>query len=445
MMRRLISILLVLVLLMTVGCSIQKTENTSFTPKPKKETTTSDETEETGEVSVYYIKGFGVSALMAAVKDQLPEDISLDIREFVDETSLKQEMDANGMPDLLLLEEGMCREALDPYTLIADGKAAPLSAYIEDEKQTGTLKEEDYFQGVFTVGEVGNEIYYLPLSMKTYFGITSKTKYEAGPLGNLGESYTLEELIDSLLLEKDQHDDGYMLTFPRMIVAPDEISLFMEIMVETGVIQFDPVSGETIVVNEEILEKIKAYCSVVQDDLTISGTIKNSDRFDTYYENFLMVTPNMNLAHQTRYWQSAMSELLQEEEKIIFFHSCDSAGTYGATANIIGMIGASSHAKSAAYRVLRAIMEIPGTTWLGITIGDTENVLGTVSRKSFEEELQALTDDYGAKYKLNAQTFTRLALDEVQREQLSNWAEKVEIKPILSMFMVEYVNKVIGK
>ena len=282
MMRRLISILLVLVLLMTVGCSIQKTENTSFTPKPKKETTTSDETEETGEVSVYYIKGFGVSALMAAVKDQLPEDISLDIREFVDETSLKQEMDANGMPDLLLLEEGMCREALDPYTLIADGKAAPLSAYIEDEKQTGTLKEEDYFQGVFTVGEVGNEIYYLPLSMKTYFGITSKTKYEAGPLGNLGESYTLEELIDSLLLEKDQHDDGYMLTFPRMIVAPDEISLFMEIMVETGVIQFDPVSGETIVVNEEILEKIKAYCSVVQDDLTISGTIKNSDRFDTY-------------------------------------------------------------------------------------------------------------------------------------------------------------------
>ena len=56
-----------------------------------------------------------------------------------------------------------------------------------------------------------------------------------------------------------------------MIVAPDEISLFMEIMVETGVIQFDPVSGETIVVNEEILEKIKAYCSVVQDDLTISG------------------------------------------------------------------------------------------------------------------------------------------------------------------------------
>ena len=153
----------------------------------------------------------------------------------------------------------------------------------------------------------------------------------------------------------------------------------------------------------------------------------------------------MNLAHQTRYWQSAMSELLQEEEKIIFFPSCDSAGTYGATANIIGMIGASSHAKSAAYRVLRAIMEIPGTTWLGITIGDTENVLGTVSRKSFEEELQALTDDYGAKYKLNAQTFTRLALDEVQREQLSNWAEKVEIKPILSMFMVEYVNKVIGK
>lgn len=444
-MKRFISILLVLALLMAAGCSTQKTENTSSMPEGEKETTVSDETEETGEVSVYYIKGFGVSALMAAVKDQLPEDISLDIHEFADETSLKQEIDANGMPDLLLLEDILYRDALDPYTLIADGQVAPLSGYIGDEKQAGTLKEEEYFQGVFSVGEVGNDVYYLPLSMKTYFGITSKAKYEAGPLGTLGESYTLEELIDSLLLEKDQHDDGYMLTFPRMIVAPDEISLFMEIMVETGVIQFDPVSGETIVVNEEILEKIKAYCSVVQDDLTISGTIKNSDRFDTYYENFLMVTPNMNLAHQTRYWQSAMSELLQEEEKIIFFPSCDPAGTYGATTNIIGMIGASSNAKNAAYRVLRAMMEIPGTTWLGITIGDTENVLGTVSRKSFEEELQALTDDYGAKYKLNAQTFTRLALDEVQREQLSNWAEKVEIKPILSMFMVEYVNKVIGK
>ena len=444
-MKRFISILLVLGLLMAAGCSTQKTENTSSVPESEKETTVSDETEETGEVSVYYVKGFGVSALIAAVKKWLPEDITLDIHEFADETSLKQEIDANGMPDLLLLEEGMYRDALDPYTLIADRQAAPLSGYIGDEKQDGTLKEEDYFRGVFTVGEVGNDVYYLPLSMKTYFGISSKAKYEAGPLGSLGESYTLEELIDSLLLEKDQHDDGYMLTFPRMIVAPDETVLFMEIMEETGVIRFDPVSGETVVVNEEILEKIKAYCGVVQDDLTISGNIKNSDRFDTYYENFLMVTPNMNLAHQTRYWQSAMSELLQEEEKIIFFPSCDPAGTYGATTNIIGMIGADSDNKSVAYRVLRVMMEIPGTTWLGITIGDTENVLGPVSRKAFEEELQALTDDYGAKYKLNAQTFTRMALDEAQREVLLEWAEKVEIKPILSMTMVEFVTKLIEK
>ena len=444
-MKRFISILLVLGLLMAAGCSTQKTENTSSVPESEKETTVSDETKETGEVSVYYVKGFGVSALIAAVKKWLPEDITLDIHEFADETSLKQEIDANGMPDLLLLEDLLYRDVLDPYTLIADGQVAPLSGYIGDEKQAGALKEEEYFQGVFSVGEVGNDIYYLPLSMKTYFGITSKAKYEAGPLGTLGESYTLEELIDSLLLEKDQHDDGYMLTFPRMIVAPDETVLFMEIMEETGVIRFDPVSGETVVVNEEILEKIKAYCGVVQDDLTISGNIKNSDRFDTYYENFLMVTPNMNLAHQTRYWQSVMSELLQEEEKIIFFPSCDPAGTYGAATNIIGMIGASSNAKNAAYRVLRAMMEIPGTTWLGITIGDTENVLGPVSRKSFEEELQALTDDYGAKYKLNAQTFTRLALDEAQREALLNWAEKVEIKPILSMPMVEFVTELIEK
>ncbi len=443
-MKRFISILLLLVLLMTTGCSAQNVENTSFALEPAAETTVSDEIEEAGEVSVYYIKGFGVSALVAAVKDQLSGDIVLDIHEFTDETSLKQEIDANGMPDLLLLEEGMYRDALDPYTLIADGQAAALSGYIGDEKQAGTLKEEDYFQGVFTVGEVGNDVFYLPLSMKSYFGITSKMKYEASPLGTLGESYTLEELIDSLLLEKDQHDDGYMLSFPRMIVAPDETVLFMEIMEETGVIRFDPESRETVVINEEILEKIKAYCSVVQDDLTISGSIKNSDRFDTYYENFLMVTPNMNLAHQTRYWQSAMSELLQEEEKLIFFPSCDPTDTYGATTNIIGMVGTDSDNKSVAYRVLRVMMEIPGTTWLGITIGDTENVLGPVSRKAFEEELQALTDDYGAKYKLGAQTFTRLALDEAQREVLLEWAEKVEIKPVLSMPMVEFTAKALG-
>ena len=175
-MKRFISILLVLGLLMAAGCSTQKTENTSSVPESEKETTVSDETKETGEVSVYYVKGFGVSALIAAVKKWLPEDITLDIHEFADETSLKQEIDANGMPDLLLLEEGMYRDALDPYTLIADGQAAPLSGYIGDEKQAGTLKEEDYFRGVFTVGEVGNDVYYLPLSMKTYFGISSKAK-----------------------------------------------------------------------------------------------------------------------------------------------------------------------------------------------------------------------------------------------------------------------------
>jgi hypothetical protein len=108
------------------------------------------------------------------------------------------------------------------------------------------------------------------------------------------------------------------------------------------------------------------------------------------------------------------------------------------------MVGTDSDNKSVAYRVLRVMMEIPGTTWLGITIGDTENVLGPVSRKAFEEELQALTDDYGAKYKLGAQTFTRLALDEAQREVLLEWAEKVEIKPVLSMPMVEFTAKALG-
>ena len=90
-------------------------------------------------------------------------------------------------------------------------------------------------------------------------------------------------------------------------------------------------------------------------------------------------------------------------------------------------------------------MDIPETTWIGITIGDTPNILGPVSRKTFEAQLQALTDDYGAKYKLNAQTFTRLSLDEAQKESLSNWAEKVEIKPILSLPMVEFVAKLMEK
>ena len=176
-MKKLISILMVLVLLMTAGCSTEKAEETSLAPETEKSDTAADnsdmtqkeqeasaETEETGEISVYFIKGMGASALMTAVKDQLPEDISLDIHEFADEISLKQEIDASGMPDLLLLEEGMYRDALDPYTLIADGQATPLSEYIESEKMAGTLKEEDYFKGVFTVGEVNDDIYYLPFS-----------------------------------------------------------------------------------------------------------------------------------------------------------------------------------------------------------------------------------------------------------------------------------------
>ena len=215
-------------------------------------------------------------------------------------------------------------------------------------------------------------------------------------------------------------------------------------MLETGVIKQDPNTGEVIIVNEELLEKLKDYCKVVSDDLTKSGNIKNSDRFDTFYEDYLMVTPNMNIAHQTRYWQSALSELLQENEKLVFFPSCDKKGAYGASANIIGLVGADSTEKNAAYRVLRSMMEIPGTTWIGITIGDTPNALGPVCRKSFEEELQALTDDYGSKYKLNAQTFTREALGEAQKEALSDWSDKVEIKPILSMTMYEFVAKLLG-
>ena len=437
-------ILLLILALMACGC--QKQEASSGEGINESSELDSEPEAQTGTVTVYYVsQPDEIRTMFSLTKEALPEEIVLDIHEFSSYAEMETEIQNSGMPDLLVLDIGYLSGSLNIRTMTEDGKLLDLRPWVEQEKNAGLLQEEQYFHGVFDAGEVGGKLVYLPVSVSTYFGVTTFDKIESSGLKEISQGghvrANLSDLVDTLLMEQNRLNETYrMVTWPTMIMAPTLEILYTEILSETGVLKKDPVSGE-IQADEAGLAKMGEYFSLLKQDIEAAGTIKNSDRMDTLDDAYLMATPNLNLPHQARYWQSAYRDLLDKETSLVFFPDMADLDRYGASANIAGLISSESEVPGAAYQVLRALMEIPARTWIGITIGDFANIIGPVSRKVFEEELTLLTEDYGAKYKINAQTFTRMPLDEEVKAQLEDWALKVQIRPIADQDLIEYVKQ----
>ena len=178
-------------------------------------------------------------------------------------------------------------------------------------------------------------------------------------------------------------------------------------------------------------------------DLPQVSQLPHTDAFDALYDLHFMVASNMNLPHQIRYWQSAYSELLDVAMKPVFFPSCTTPESYGAMASLIGAIGSTTLEKGElAYRLMRTMMDVPSSTWTNINIGDAPNIIGPVSKVVFKEELQQLTDNYGANYLLQFSRFKRLALGDEERAVLEDWAEKVQVRPMVENKLLEFASNI---
>jgi len=404
----------------------------------------SETVSEDGVISVYYVKDLGaIPVLLSAAEESLRDEMTLEIREFADYASMLQVIDTDGMPDLVLLDETYVDSSLRLDEWADDYKIADLSPFIAAEREDGSLRDEDYFAGTFYAGERKGGIYYLPLSLKTYFGVTSQSHFERSALGELDASYTLQELTDALLTEKTLHEEDYIITLPIWISSPSPDYLCAELLLETGAYATDPLSGEPVI-DEAAVSAVQSYMELFAADMGIISSIPNTSAFDALQELHFMTASNLNLAHQFRYWQSAYSELLEETMKPIFFPCISDPGSYGAMANIIGAIGSRTVEKAGlAYRLMRAMMDLPASTWTNINIGDAPNFIGPVSKIVFEEELQQFTDNYGANYLLQFSRFKRLPLGEEERTVLMDWADKVQVRPLLDSTLLDFARELL--
>ena len=91
---------------------------------------------------------------------------------------------------------------------------------------------------------------------------------------------------------------------------------------------------------------------------------------------------------------------------------------------------------------MRTMMDVPASTWTNINIGDAPNIIGPVSKVVFKEELQQLTDNYGANYLLQFSRFKRLALGDEERAVLEDWAEKVQVRPMVDQDILEFASEI---
>ena len=460
-MKRFLALYLVLSLLLLSGCSSVNTDGESSaaeTSASQNETSqtnssggaSSEESPETSTVTdddpaikVWYVAGAGATKYqLDAAVSALSEEMTFAIREFASYDEMEAAITTEGLPDLLLLDEAYAAGGIHLRELAADYRIADLTPFIEAEREAGTLADEDYFAGTFYTGEMNGGVFYLPLSLKTYFGVTSAEHYEKSVLGDLPENYTLTELIEAFQTEKQLMGDEYIITFPMWISAPSLEYLGAELLIETGAVTFDPATGEMII-DEAGAAAVRDYMSLLSMDLPQVSQLPRTDAFDALYDLHFMVASNMNLPHQIRYWQSAYSELLDVAMKPIFFPDCTAPGSYGAMASLIGAIGSTSLEKGElAYKLMRTMMDVPASTWTNINIGDAPNLIGPVSKVVFKEELQQLTDNYGANYLLQFSRFKRLALGDEERAVLEDWAEKVQVRPMVDQDILEFASEI---
>lgn len=460
-MKRFLALFLVLSLLLMSGCSstaedgVSSAAETSASQTETSQTSSSggassEESSETSTVTdndpaikVWYVAGAGATKYqLDAAVSALSEEMTFAITEFASYDEMEAAITAEGLPDLLLLDEAYATSSIHLRELAADYRIADLTPFIEAEREAGTLADEDYFAGTFYAGEMNGGVFYLPLSLKTYFGVTSADHYETSVLGDLHENYTLTELVEAFKTEKQLMGDEYIITFPMWISAPSLDYLGAELLLETGAVAFDSATGE-LIVDEADAAAVQDYMNLLAMDLPQVSQLPHTDAFDALYDLHFMVASNMNLPHQIRYWQSAYSELLDVAMKPVFFPDCTAPGFYGAMASLIGAIGSTTLEKGElAYKLMRMMMDVPASTWTNINIGDAPNLIGPVSKVVFNEELQQLTDNYGANYLLQFSRFKRLALGDEERAVLEDWAEKVQVRPMVENKLLEFASNI---
>ena len=387
--------------------------------------------QENPEVTVYYVSSkehisYFPQLIEAA---SLPKDIALDVREFDSYEEMRQVIDKEGMPDLMLLDEWDEKHLMDPRKLAEEGKICSLDLYLAVEEATGSYQEEDYFPGTLQTGRVQDRQMMLPLTIRTTYWITTQQKAELIASSSGREEFDLLTYMKTIsAIEEESNTRDTILPVGSSILSLGQS--MEEILRQTGIIAIDLERGSYTADRDTVkaaVDYLRVYANNYKaywDEVFSTGAPGYQELADRYE----LIQPNANMPFYVRYWYSANTQLGKETPTVLWtlpLYSTEEKA-YQVAVGAYALVGADTGHEEEAYQIARALMDIPSQAWAGAILSDPLIYMTSVNRQTFLDEIYDVqVTDVGG-FKLNPKTvFGRKKLSEELGNQMKEWALNV--------------------
>ena len=382
-------------------------------------------------ITVYYVSSAEHTSYFPQMIEAaaLPEDLVLDVREFESYTALKQAIDKDGIPDLVLLDEWDEKHLLDPRKLAEEGRLCPLDLYLTVEEATGTYREEDYFPGTLQTGRIEDRQMMLPLTVRTTYWITTQEKADLITASSGREEFDLLAWMRTVYaMEEESETNDTILPVGSSILSLGQS--MEEILRQTGIVTLDLERGR-YTADRDTVKTAVDYLRVYMKDYTAYWKEAYSTGTPSYQElteRYELIQPNANMPFYVRYWYSANTQLGKGTATVLWtlplYDSDEKA--YQVAVGAYALVGADTGHEEAAYQIARALMDIPSQAWLGAILSDPVIYMTSVNRQTFLEEVfDVQVTDVGS-FRLNPQTvFGRKKLSDELGKQMKDWAMHV--------------------
>ena len=371
--KRMVSVLLLSALALSVaGCQSRYTPRESSSAAPSAQTGTGGDAAQEEVITVYYLNdpGFPLERTLRAFSESYSKtgsNITIEKVAFQDPEALKESIQSEGFPDVLLLRASDSLYNLDPQQWIDAGQVLALNDMLEADD---SFQASNYIAGLMESGQVGGQQYYMPLSVEMQALYMPQSNVQSSGMGSLSDSYTLEEFLHTVSEAGEHYDYTYL---PQFYDTSRDYGLcLLNFLQQTGALQINR-SAQTVHVNESILPTVLSAFQELYNDILLYTENAEAATLSFAEQQALTATSvsNITIPMAMRYMQSGYFEFLGQEATAYYYplatdsaQEMDAPRQYAAMVNLVGLIGSESEHAQAAYDFLRHVMDLPASNWL---------------------------------------------------------------------------------
>lgn len=343
-----------------------------------------------------------------------------------------------GKPDLILLNLSMSK---DEDEVIEKNYAADIyDLYLEDF----SVEAEKYFPGTFEVCKQNDEMYGLPLGISIRMMTLREENWQGSAFELLKESYTALDLFKAIEYEIDREkEQGVFFSVDSMMGG----SLYHILQLVGGVQK----NNGHIIIDEELFAQIYAikYKQSESDERALTywemqkyemptgiGDISGLDP-RRYSGKFIVSdwyerdgAPQICLSYAT----SVNEYFFKQKTHALYYPVVEDGDTFGASVEIMGLVGTDSERKKEAYDILRLMMDTPitvfsqpggifGNTFCPVNKENAYALMEAIEEEAYhtDEESMIIQDGTGN----ILYTMEKILINEEEKRRLQNVLEGI--------------------